>query len=133
MAKKKANKRVVSKKKVETPYFIGLNDPIEIRKNLLEPTREVIQFLQSYEQFKKIKEEKTQTILQLKEDFRLIKASINALRRQLPRGKIKLEKPSENIKEEVQKERKKPVKKTLTELDALDQELGNIEQTLGNL
>lgn len=145
-SRKTAKRRATNVKGLrEEPYFIGLSDPVELRRHILEPTREVIQFLQSYEQFKKTKEEKTQAILQLKEDLRLIKIEINKLRKLLPKSKIKAEKTYRKIEKEIVKEQKAPKKIEVaplpetrprplpSELDALEKELSDIERKLGRL
>ncbi len=153
MAKKKTTKKRAKKPRKRKPqaepkpYFIGISDPAELRKHILEPTREVIQFLQSYEDFQRTKEEKTQTIIQLKEDLKAIKTQINKLRRFLPKSKLKIERPPEKIKEEIKKEKKllpkKPAPKEEplppkptgppSELETLEKELGAIEKKLGTL
>ena len=155
MAKKKPTRRkkrkAASSKSSSTakdPYFIGLGDPVELRKNILEPTREVIQFLQSYEEFKKVKEEKTFTIGLLKDDLKEIKLYINKLRRLLPRSKIKAEKTYTRIKNEIKEEQEpepipepkpkpvpepKPLPPAHPELDSLEKELADIERKLGSL
>lgn len=141
MAKKKLSKKKKRRKEPkEEPYFIGLSDPVELRKHILEPTREVIQFLQSYEQFKKTKQEKTQAILQLKDDLKQIKVGVNTLRRLLPKSKIKAEKAYRKVKEEIKKEQKIPerveVRKPIavpTELASLEKELSEIEKKLGTI
>ncbi|MFH1682259.1 MAG: hypothetical protein ABIA37_00530 [Candidatus Woesearchaeota archaeon] len=140
MAKKKKTTRKRTARKAhpkeEKTYFIGIDDPAELRKLILEPTREVVQFLQSYEQFKKTKEEKTQSIKQLKEDLSQIKSEMAKLKRLLPA--IKIEKPArkEKIREEVVQEvtvRTKPAPKPSGELEELEKELSEIEQRLGTL
>lgn len=135
MAKKKSVKKTRTiKNSSEEPFFIGLNDPTELRKHLLEPTREVIQFLQSYEEFQRIKEEKNQAILTLKEDLKMISSEINKLRRFLPKGKLKIAKPSVNLKEETKPVLVKKVKpKAPNDLDRLEKELGEIEDKLGTI
>lgn len=149
MAKKKT--RTPKKKKPRSPslpkepLFVGLDDPVELRKHILEPTREVIQFLQSYEEFKKTKEEKTQALLQLRGELKNIRTSFNRLRRLFPRNKAKAEKTCQKIKKEIKKERKLPSaslpeeapaipnRKSFPELDSLERELGEIEKKLDTL
>tara|TARA_Y100000310_G_C20626072_1_gene785957 strand:- start:200 stop:685 length:486 start_codon:yes stop_codon:yes gene_type:complete len=150
--KKTTRKRKVRRKSTSSksePIFVGLGDPVELRRNILEPTREVIQFLQSYEEFKKVKEEKTYTIGLLKDDLKEIKATINKLRRLLPRSKIKAERTFGRIKKDFKSEQSepkpepsptpepkpepKPVPVAHPELDSLERELGEIEKKLGSL
>ena len=160
MAKKKTTRKRKSKRKSaksqpksSEPIFIGLGDPVELRRNILEPTREVIQFLQSYEEFKKVKEEKTHAVDLLKEDLKEIKLTINRLRRLLPRSKIKAEQTYGRIKKEILAEhpelkpkpkpkpepvlepepKPEPLPPAHPELDSLERELGEIEKKLGSL
>lgn len=138
MAEKRTKRRKPKKAKAESePYFIGINNPVELRKHILEPTREVIQFLQNYEDFQKTKEEKAAAILQLKDDLKAIKTEVNKLKRLLPKSKLKTEKPVKKIKAEVKKEKKvypKPAHSNIPpELVSLERELGEIEKKLGTL
>lgn len=135
---KKSRKKSSKAKPEEKPYFIGLNNPTELRKNILEPTREVIQFLQNYEEFKKIKEEKTKYIIQLKDDLKQIRLSVNQLKKALPQNKLRIEKPKkikEAKKEALPVEAKAAPAPLLppTELDSLEKELNEIEKKLGSL
>ncbi len=143
MAKKTKKRVKKAKKKTETQtYFVGISNPSELRKNLLEPTREVIQFLQSYEDFLKTKEEKTKFIFQLKDDLKAIKTEINKLKRFLPKSKLKAE-IHKKIEEEIKREKRKTFKRTIspkpslpkkpTELETLEKELSAIEEKLGTL
>ena len=69
--------------------MIQLNEPKNIRKDILEALREIIIFMQGYEAFRKIQEEKITTFSQLKEDVRSLNSLIDAkLRRYLPKGKL---------------------------------------------
>ena len=146
--KRKATRASSKSSSKKDPYFIGLGDPVELRKNILEPTREVIQFLQSYEEFKKVKEEKTYTIGLLKDDLKEIKMYVNKLRRLLPRSKIKAERTYTRIKKEIKEEQEpepvpepipepkpepKPLPPAHPELDSLEKELADIEKKLGSL
>jgi len=130
MAKKKLIKKKAAQKKVapkttrrktkkasptsQEPIYVGLHNSVELRKHLLEPTREVIQFLQSYEQFLGNKSEKAKFIDQLKEDLKLIKLDISKLRKFLPKNKIKAEKASQRIKEDIKDDVKKHPKPAVT-------------------
>lgn len=138
VSKKRAKRPKKPQAKPE-PYFIGIGDPVELRKQILEPTREVIQFLQSYEQFQKTKEEKAHVILQLQDDLKAIKTGVNKLKRLLPKSKlktIKTKKPStrKEIKEEKKFSPAKPKPVSVPpELVSLEKELGEIEKKLGTL
>jgi len=98
MAKaKKALKMIAVKKKVasfakekEPQYTVQINDPGSLRKDLLESLREIIIFMQTYDNFRKIQEEKVATFNQLKMDIKELNLLIdNKLRGRLPRGNLK--------------------------------------------
>ncbi len=126
----------------EPSYMIQIGDPKTAKKNILEGLREVIIFMQSYEKFKQIQEEKVATFAQLENDVKVINSLIeNKLRNYFPKGKLKListEKESEE-KEEISSEPEpkrtysppRPViKKTGSELDELESQLKDIESQL---
>ena len=93
VAKKAAKKRRVSpkavKKDLEPDYMVQLAEPKMLRKDLLESLREVIIFMQGYEKFRKIQEEKVTMFNSLKLDVKSLNTLINdKLRKYLPKGKL---------------------------------------------
>ncbi len=146
MAKKRktAKKRTVKKAPVkhakEPEYMIQIGDPKNARKNVLESLREVIIFMQSYEKFKMIQDEKTAVFTQLRNDVKAINQLTDKLKHYFPKGKIKTvseEKPQQqeplpSPDEEVEKPKPVPVvvKKTAGELDQLEAQLKDIEGQL---
>jgi chromosome segregation ATPase len=137
MVKKKKAKRTVSQKAQKSDsYHIGLMQPDELRRLILEPTREVIQFLQSYEQFTSVIAEKRALIFSLKGHLNEIRADINELQSLLPKTKTQAEATSFKIRKELQEEQKiikpkMPVrKKPIPEEATLEKELSEIEKKL---
>jgi len=158
MAKaKKSPKIVVIKKKVasftkekEPQYTVQVNEPGSLRKDLLESLREVIIFMQTYDNFRKIQEEKVATFTQLKTDIKELNLLIdNKLRGRLPRGNLKPISKKDEM-EEMKKEMPKPemvvpkpaavsapnpaplpiVENPHSELEELEQQLKDIENQL---
>ncbi len=71
-------------------YVIKISDPKVLRKDILESLREVIIFMQGYEKFRKIQEEKVATIAILKEQVKEAESLIaHHLRKYFPVGKLK--------------------------------------------
>src|SRR3989338_8686108 len=100
MAKKRTKKvkRLVEEKNPELSVQIG--DPVMLRKDVLEALREVIIFMQGYEKFRKIQEEKIATFAVLKKNIRDVNLLVDQhLKRYLPKGSLKEIKPN-LIKEE---------------------------------
>ena len=55
MARKKIKSRASEQ------FFVNLKDPIDLRREILESSKSVIEGLQRFEQFKRIREEKGDT------------------------------------------------------------------------
>ncbi|MEK6863091.1 MAG: hypothetical protein AABW53_00120 [Nanoarchaeota archaeon] len=126
--------------------MVQLNEPKNLRKDILEALREIIIFMQGYEAFRKIQEEKVATFSQLREDVKVLNSLIDTkLRRYLPKGKlagvvkkpvVKKEEPEER---EIPAPREMPMmrsapkpepKKESDELDELESQLQDIEGRL---
>jgi len=71
--------------KEEDVFFVGIKDPIEVRRNLLESTRDIVQTLQRFERFKQVREEKQQEVVRLREQVREISKLVNKLKSLLPK------------------------------------------------
>ncbi len=125
-------------KKDHQDLFVVVNSPVEIRKGILESSREMIQSLQRYEKFKMIRADKHHEIAKMRELTKDIVKDIAKLRNMLPKDV----KPKHVKKPVVKKVVKTPVKKKpvpppkpkrKTELDKLEDELKDIESKLGSL
>src|SRR3989344_3486429 len=69
--------------------MVQINEPKNVRKDLLEGLREIIIFMQGYEAFRKIQEEKIAVFVQLKEDVKVLNNLVDSkLRRVLPKGQL---------------------------------------------
>lgn len=69
--------------------MVQVSDPKNVRKDLLEALREIIIFMQGYEAFRKIQEEKIAVFAQLKDDVKGLNNLVDSkLRRLLPKGKL---------------------------------------------
>ena len=78
------------KREKEPDYVIQIHDPKMVRKDILESLREVIIFMQGYEKFKRIQEEKVMTIALLKDQVKELNNLVNhQLKKYLPVGKLK--------------------------------------------
>ncbi len=145
-----SKKHTVVKKRItkeKNPNFmVQINEPKNVRKDLLESLREVIIFMQGNETFKKIQEEKVAKITDLKEEIKEINTLLNTkLRKFLPKGKLR------NLTEEEHQENQnleehheetiaprpsfqprsvQPVKSTGDELTNLENQLKDIETQL---
>jgi hypothetical protein len=124
-----AKQKVPDKKEI---FYVGVTDPTEVRRNLLESTRDIVIFLRTYENFKRIRAEKVREIEKLKLQIQEITRILNKLRRDLPKTRLR-----EKAEEIVEKGGRKPVVKISqprktegSDVDRLEQELNAIEEKL---
>ncbi|MBT3298760.1 hypothetical protein HN385_07550 [archaeon] len=139
---KKPTRKV--KKEKEPGFNVRVNDPKLLRKDILESLREVILFMQSYEHFRTIQDEKMSTFSELRSVSREINTLINGKMRSLfPKGKLSslreeetdyAKEPMKEVEKTVlgpRKKEKMPVENN--ELNELESQLKSIESQLQNI
>ncbi|MDP3698898.1 MAG: hypothetical protein Q8R47_04885 [Nanoarchaeota archaeon] len=116
--------------------MVQVSDPKNVRKDLLEGLREIIIFMQGYEAFRKIQEEKIAVFAQLKDDVRGLNNLVDSkLRRLLPKGKLAgmVKKPTARV-EAVEKEEMEPLPmpkaqpKMMPKLEPQEEENGDLDE-----
>ncbi len=135
-------------KKKEEVFFVGVNEPVEIRRNILEASREMVLLLQMYEKFKSVRDEKRHEMEKLRGLVREIALLVSRLKRHLPKTNLRalplaeVEKERKKDKEQIvisvheareAKVEEKSLAQELTELEKLEAELASIEQKLNHL
>ncbi|MBS3128170.1 hypothetical protein J4410_03420 [Candidatus Woesearchaeota archaeon] len=128
------------KKKVDPEgemYYIGIKEPMEVRRELLMSSRGIIQTLKRYETFKTLREEKLNSVYELKRVMEEIAVLNRKLKRRLPASKIRMMELLQDKKAE-QKETpqirvQERVKEEKTRLELLESELDKIENRLNEL
>lgn len=124
-------------------FFVQVKKPNEVRKDILETLRKIVETLQKFEKFKHIRHEKLEKIrnlgVLLKQankilgDLRLKLPQTNlratAVREASPQPKKMHHNQKKKIKAAEEKSEKAP-KKELTEIDKLEAELSAIESKL---
>lgn len=113
----------------ENIFHVGIKDPIELRKNLLESSRDIIKSLQKHERFKAIRERKIEQIIKLKNVMSDIEKLNKRLKAELPKIELRAKE-----KEEIPKKYKK-IKPSgnISEVEKLEKELDFIESKLNEL
>lgn len=84
----------------EEVFYVGVPTPADVRRTLLECSREAVQFLQRYEKLKAIRQEKMQAVQQLRSDVRELRSLMSNAKKLLPKTHLKI-KLSEAIQTEV--------------------------------
>jgi hypothetical protein len=73
--------------KKENEYFIQITNPRETRKSLLENTRDVLKILKGYEDFRKVRAQRSELIGTYKTQMNEVKSLVSGLRKLLPKTK----------------------------------------------
>ena len=125
-------------------FFVQVKKPNEVRKDMLETLRNIVETLQKFEKFKHIRHEKLEKIRHLGVLLKQANKILGNLRLKLPQTNLRAvvvrESPSQpkkihykkKIKAAEEKSEKAP-KKELTEIDKLEAELSAIESKLKSL
>ncbi|MEK6845162.1 MAG: hypothetical protein AABY26_00265 [Nanoarchaeota archaeon] len=141
MIKKTLKPKAFHEEKVPE-FMVQLSDPKELRKEVLETVREIIIFMQGYENFRKIQEEKVKLFSQLRSDIRVISSLVdNSLKKNLPKGKLKEVAAPKRVVEEEEPEEEPEVQEKVpvpqkvvpvpkSELEELEDQLNDIEGQL---
>jgi methionyl-tRNA synthetase len=151
--KKKTTRKKTTKKQSEpqnNTLYMGIRNPVAIRKLILENARDMVHMLQMYEKFKLIREEKNEAIKLLKKEVTQLNTLITRLKKHLPKTNIKIKKEPKQKKEQKETTQTKteqiplpntptkiptpePPKIELDDIDALEAELKEIEDKLNFL
>ena len=111
-------------------FFVGIRDPIELRKELLTSSKNLIDSLKRYEAYKDVKEEKLLHIMELKRVFDELLVLNKKLRNKLPHIPVKA---APTLTREMPAQKGKPMKMVKGKIDVLEEELAKIEERLGSL
>lgn len=138
-------------KEKEPEYVVQIQDPRMVRKGLLESLRDLIIFMQGYEQFRQLQETKVAQFAALRNEVKELNHLLDAkLRHHFPKGKVHVpttaaaSKPAQRIAQQEEMEEEKvvvPVRSSMrkeapaptvkkSDLDELEQQLQDIENQL---
>ncbi|MBW2975916.1 hypothetical protein KY347_00560 [Candidatus Woesearchaeota archaeon] len=122
--------------------FVEVNNPQEVRRDVLEPLKDIVEGLERFEKFKEVRANKVKIINNLRKNIKGISKLVSNLKSSLPKTNIKAVKAIEHRlpekkkipvveKKEIPQEEPKP--QSVTELQKLEAELKEIENKLGAL
>lgn len=141
----------MEKVKEDDVFFVGIEDPVELRRSILESSKDLLQYLQRFENFKEVRIEKQEQLLKLRDTTDEIAKLVRKLKSALPKTHLRAKplKPEAEEKEEIPEQKKivikkkaaekearkkpfeaKPLEKPMTDLEKLEAELGAIESRL---
>ena len=116
-------------------FFVGVYDPIDVRRNLLENSKELIKSLQSFDTLLKIRHQKIVAYKETKEVMNELDLLIVKLRSGLPkahlRKAIEKKRPKRIMSTKIQTDLKSDSRdRFISELKKLEQEMKNIEKEI---
>ena len=123
-------------------FFVQVKEPSEVRRNILESLREIIEVLKRFEKFKRIRHEKLENINKLRGLLRETNKVFGTLKSKLPQTNLRAtvagEAPKHPKKHHKKSKKAKVVeekmpKKEITEADKLEEQLSVIESKLKSL
>jgi hypothetical protein len=125
---------MAKKKEASEPLYVGVADPLSIRRPLLECSKDILAIVKGHEELKGVREEKHAAIEELRSNVRGVSLLIGKLKGALPKVKLadleKEEAADDKVESEV-----RPVKNTKpqSEVEKLEAELDDIESELSQL
>jgi len=66
-------------------YFVGIDQPVEVRRNILESSRSVLKGLQAYEDLAEIRTQKIKITILFQSQLKDVQSSIRKVRSILPK------------------------------------------------
>jgi DNA repair exonuclease SbcCD ATPase subunit len=112
----------------EDVFYMKVEEPVEMRRNLLEADKAVLNSLQRYERFKELREQKAEKIIELRNAVKELTQLFIQLKNELPAVEI-LQKKEKHVSE-----KKKAIRKAVSsEVRDLQRELSKVEEKLERL
>lgn len=130
--------------KEEEILFVEVREPSEVRRNILESLKNIVEALQRFEKFKHLRREKINRINKLSNELKGMNRTLSDLKNAIPETKLREIKIKSVLKEEKEGKPKKKKhsrrhkdaeekQRPLTEVERLESELGAIEEKLKGL
>lgn len=126
-----------SSKPMKKEYYVGIKNPNDLRRNLLESSKSVIMSLENFERIKQIESEKSELKNRLKDDVKEMKILFSKLEHLIPEEAIS------GIKKTDEKQKTHSLKQVLKltpknnfedkEIQKLQKHLSMIEERLNKL
>tara|TARA_Y100000310_G_scaffold50736_2_gene46793 strand:- start:639 stop:995 length:357 start_codon:yes stop_codon:yes gene_type:complete len=115
----------------EEPFFVGVKNPTELRRDLLGTSKDIIISLKKYEEIMEMRNNKIRLSIDLHNKNKEIKMLAAQLADVIPKTKLKAELGHTHAA--VRSEIKHIREDNVTELDKLEKELASIDKKIGTL
>lgn len=125
-------------------FFVEVKEPSEVRRNILEILKDIVETLQRFEKFKRIRHEKIENMHKLGHLLKDTNKMLGSLKSKLPQtnlravvkevqGQPKQSKSHHKKKKKGKAAAEKPRQKDATEIEKLESQLSAIESKLKSL
>ncbi len=111
-------------------FYVGVKEPVSLRRNLLESSKAIVQGLKDYEKLKLIREEKHKKILEFKDKINEILVLLSGLKEHFPKHELKKD---VYVKRKTKKGKTKKVEIKKDEIEKLEKDLAEIESRLSSM
>ena len=124
--------------KHDEQFFVGIHETRDLRRNVLESSREMVHTLQSYEKIIEIREEKLRRTKQFKTVIEELKLLVSKLSQAMPRVQVRQPEPKKMTRSSRKRRKERrvvPKKKEeeILELKKLEEELSAVEGKLSQI
>jgi hypothetical protein len=82
----------------EDIFYVHIKEPVEIRKTILESSKQTVKLLQRYENIREVRIRKVEQINKLRKNFRELVVIVNKLKQEMPKVNIRIPKVGEKPK-----------------------------------
>jgi len=118
----------MAKKEQQDEYFVGLTSPDDVKRGVLESSKELLGSMKGVENLKDIREEKKEEIANLKKIVKSSSLLMSKIKNRLPKVHPLIKKTEKEEEPAVSR----PVR-MVSEVDRLQSELDEIEKKLNSL
>ena len=112
--------------KEKTDYFIKIANPKDMRRTVLENSRDVLKVLQGYEEFRKIRKERTQLIDSFKVQTNELRSLVLQMKKMIPKTAAKETRKTVVVKQPAAPKQPQEFKKLELELAAIEAQLNQL-------
>jgi len=117
----------------EKDFFVGIYDPLDVRRNLLESSREILKSLKTFTDVSEIRKNKLKLYKKMKSVMEELNLLVTKLDKKLPESHLR-KKIEKTVSSPVYVAKEKSKKEGLVnELDKLESQLSEVERELSEL
>ena len=115
---------------MEDDYFIGIYDPLDVRRNVLESSKHIIKSLECHDKIEKIRLEKVKSLKEMKKVMSELEMLSSRLKHRMPKSNIRKIDPEKDSDEDSGADHGHVKTKFSHELKRLEEQLKGIEKEL---